>query len=95
MNIMLNNDLEVLFLIVLPNSNHVMSCNINCHLLTLLQQKVVIRVNLNNGKKNARTKALQIAVGVQGNHFFFLSIVNIEPNLHALYILVYSPNYFN
>ncbi|KAL0009016.1 hypothetical protein SO802_010518 [Lithocarpus litseifolius] len=31
-----------------------------------MKQKVVIRVNLNNGKKNARTKALQIAVGVQG-----------------------------
>ncbi|XP_030965075.1 heavy metal-associated isoprenylated plant protein 47-like [Quercus lobata] len=31
-----------------------------------MKQKVVIWVNLNNGKKNARTKALQIAVGVQG-----------------------------
>ncbi|KAF3968987.1 hypothetical protein ACB098_11G039400 [Castanea mollissima] len=31
-----------------------------------MKQKVVIRVSLNNGKKNARTKALQIAVGVQG-----------------------------
>nr|POE83288.1 heavy metal-associated isoprenylated plant protein 16 [Quercus suber] len=31
-----------------------------------MKQKVVIRVNLNSGKKNARTKALKIAVGVQG-----------------------------
>ncbi|KAM3684350.1 hypothetical protein ACJW31_11G037400 [Castanea mollissima] len=31
-----------------------------------MKQKVVIRVNLNNDKKNARTKALQIVVGVQG-----------------------------
>ncbi|KAM4080699.1 hypothetical protein ACJW30_11G037500 [Castanea mollissima] len=31
-----------------------------------MKQKVVIRVTLNNGKKNARSKAMQIAVGLQG-----------------------------
>ncbi|KAM4071132.1 hypothetical protein ACB094_11G038800 [Castanea mollissima] len=31
-----------------------------------MKQKVVIRITLNNGKKNARSKAMQIAVGVQG-----------------------------
>ncbi|KAL0009018.1 hypothetical protein SO802_010520 [Lithocarpus litseifolius] len=31
-----------------------------------MKQKVVIRITLNNGKKNARSKAMQIAVGLQG-----------------------------
>ncbi|KAK7820032.1 heavy metal-associated isoprenylated plant protein 46 [Quercus suber] len=31
-----------------------------------MKQKVVIKVTLNNGKKNARSKAMQIAVGLQG-----------------------------
>ena len=37
---------------------------------------------------------MQIVFGVQGNHIF-LRIIKIEPNLPLLYILVYSPNYFN
>ncbi|KAM4071110.1 hypothetical protein ACB094_11G036700 [Castanea mollissima] len=31
-----------------------------------MKQKVVIRVTLNNGKKNARSKAMQVAVSLQG-----------------------------
>ncbi|XP_075646844.1 heavy metal-associated isoprenylated plant protein 46-like [Castanea sativa] len=31
-----------------------------------MKRKVVIRVTLNDGKKNARSKAMQIAVGLQG-----------------------------